>query len=124
MSFLYPFTITITRSSGAVTQTADGAVQGITTVINNAPASVQLKRDKGFGAPVGFPAGATNTSAPMPEWMIYLPSNTAIAELGIDGIRDGDTVSDTTSTRTWRVDAAEYTPIGWSLACTPYIPDA
>jgi len=124
VSVLYPYSVTVTRSSGTVTQTADGAVQGIVTVLAGAPASIQMKRDKGFGAPVGFQGGATNTSAPMPAWLIYLPLNSAVTALGQNGLRDGDSVADNGSSRTWKVDAAEYTPIGWQLACTPYSPDA
>lgn len=123
MSFLYPFTVTITRPSGTLTQTADGAVQGTTSVIATTPAAIQLKRDKGASSPVAFPA-ATNTSAPLPYWMIYLQMVSGLAALGPNGIRDGDSVLDDGSGRQWKVDAAEYTPLGWRLACSVYKPDA
>ncbi len=118
MSFLYPFNVSVQRASGTLTQTQDGAAQGSTVIAASLPASIQLKRDKGFSAPVGFQGGATNTSAPMPAWMIYLPATAP-------QILDGDIVTDlATPSRQWKVDAAEFTPLGWQLGCTPFKPDA
>jgi len=118
MSFLYPFNVSVQRASGTLTQTADGAVQGTSLVASSLPASIQLKRDKGFSAPAGWQGGATNTSAPMPEWMIYVPASAP-------QIMDGDMLTDlATPSRVWKVDAAEFTPLGWQLACTPYKPNA
>jgi hypothetical protein len=121
MSFLYPFTVSVRRASGTLTQTSDGAVQSTATILSNAPASIQLKRDKGFSAPAGFQGGATNTSAPMPAWMVYIPLQAASAQAGI---LDGDMVTDAATNRQFKVDAAEFTPLGWQLGCTPYKPDA
>lgn len=117
MSFLYPFNVSVQRA-GAMMQTADGAVQSTQMIAASLPASIQLKRDKGFASPVGFQGGQTNTSGPMPEWMIYIPSSAP-------QILDGDMITDlATPSRVWKVDAAEYTPLGWQLACTPYRPNA
>ena len=118
MSFLYPFNVSVQRASGTLTQTPDGASQGSSVIAASVPASIQLKRDKGFSAPAGFQGGATNTSAPMPAWMIYVPSS-------VPQILDGDMITDlATPSRVWKVDAAEFTPLGWQLACTPYKPNA
>lgn len=117
MSFLYPFNVSVQRA-GAITQTADGAMPSTITVASSLPASIQLKRDKGFSAPAGFQGGATNTSASMPAWMVYVPANAP-------QIFDGDMLTDlATPSRVWKVDAAEFTPLGWQLACTPYKPNA
>jgi hypothetical protein len=117
MSFLYPFNVSIQRA-GTLTQTSDGAVRGISTIASSVPASIQLKRDKGFSSPAGFQGGATNTSAPMPAWMIYVPASAP-------QILDGDMITDlATPSRQWKVDAAEFTPLGWQLGCTPFKPDA
>lgn len=117
MSFLYPFNISVQRA-GAVTQTQDGAVQTTVTIAASVPASIQLKRDKGFSAPVGFQGAQTNTSGPMPAWMVYVAASSP-------QILDGDMITDlATPSRVFKVDAAEFTPLGWQLACTPYKPNA
>jgi hypothetical protein len=112
-------TISISRA-GTVTQGADGAQQGIVTVASGIPCYVQLKRDKGFSAPSGFQAGATNTSAPLPEWLIYLCMG-GVTPMGF--IKDGDTITASNGQK-WRVDAASSSTVSWQLSCTPYSPDA
>lgn len=102
-----------------VTQTftpSGGATQTTITIASGYPANVQLKRDKGFSMPAGFPA-QTNTSAPMPEWDIALPIFT-------DGaIKEGDLITDENG-YTYKADAVEFTPYGHMIAGSPYQPDA
>ncbi len=121
MSFLYPYLITIKRPSGSLTNGPDGAVMGTTTVATNVPASIQLKRDKGFGAPVGFQGGATNTSAPMPAAMVYVPAAAGFAQ---GALRPGDQVMDQATGDLYKTDFASWSPMGWQLACVPYKPNA
>ncbi len=121
MSFLYPFTVSISRVSYASTPT-EGLAQSETSVLTNAPANIELKRDKGFSAPAGFPA-PTNSSAPMPDWIVSVQMTAAVAALGMNAIQDGDEVVDQNGRR-FKVDAAFYTPLAWQLACTPYKPNA
>lgn len=121
MSFLYPFTVTINRV-GYSSTAADGLTQSETAVLTNAPANIELKRDKGFSAPAGFPA-PTNSSAPMPEWIVSIKMSAQVAALGTNAIQDGDQVVDQNG-RKFKVDAAFYTPLAWQLACTPYRPNA
>ena len=111
--------ISISRA-GVITQTVDGAQQSTVSVATNIPAYIQIKRDKGFSAPAGFQGGATNTSAPMPEWLIYV---------GLGGvtpdsfIKDGDMITNEAGNQ-WKVDAASTSTVIWQLFCTPYKPDA
>jgi len=60
----------------------------------------------------------------MPAWMVYVPLTLSIAALGMGAIQDGDIITDLKDSRQFKVDAAEYTPLEWLLACTPYKPDA
>lgn len=122
MSFLYPFNVSISRTGTAFT-TAGGLSNTTTVIVASAEASIQLKRDKGFGTPTAFPA-PSNSSAPMPAWMIYIPLTAAITALGQEGIRDGDKIVDLADGREFKVDAAEFTPLMWQMACVPYKPDA
>ncbi|MHB0992689.1 MAG: hypothetical protein ACYC0M_15630 [Burkholderiales bacterium] len=116
MSFLYPQIVTISRMA-ALAQTSDGAAQSTSVVASSVPASIQFKRDKGFSAPLGFQA-ATNSSAPMPNWIIF------IALSAVPTLKDGDMVTEAATGQTWKVDAAVYSPLAWRLFCTPYSPDA
>jgi len=111
-------TISISRA-GTVTQGADGAQQGTVAVASGIPCYVQLKRDKGFSAPTGFPA-PTNTSAPLPEWLIYVCLG-GVTPAGF--IKDGDIIT-TSGGQKWRIDAASSSTVIWQLSCTPYSPDA
>lgn len=122
MSFLHPFTVSISRTAYSSTST-DGLTQSETVIVASTSASIQLKRDKGFSAPTAFPA-PTNTSASMPAWLIYIPLTTAINALGMAGIKDGDLITDLADGRQFKADACEYTPIEWQIACTPYKPTA
>lgn len=122
MSFLYPYTVTIKRT-GYSSVPGEGLAQSETTVISGASANIELKRDKGFGSPAGFPA-PTNTSAPMPEWIISVKMDAAVSALGKNAFQNGDQAIDDVTGRLFKVDAAFYTPLAWQLACTPYKPDA
>lgn len=106
--------------AGAVTQTADGAQQSTVQVAASVPCYIQLKRDKGFSAPAGFQGGATNTSAPMPEWQVFLCLG-GVTPAGF--IREGDIITTSTGDQ-WKVDAASTSTVIWQLSCTPYLPDA
>lgn len=103
--------------------TAEGLANTTITIVTSTPAAIQIKRDKGFGSPAGFPA-STNSSAPMPAWMIYIPLTLEITALGPAGILDGDEITDLADGRKFKIDAAEFTPLAWQLACAPYKPDA
>ncbi len=110
-----PNTLSVQRVAQASSPT-EGSYQTVTQIAQSFPGNIQLKRDKGYAAPVGFP-GATNTSAPMPEWTIYLPWL-------MDGaILDGDMITDENS-NTYKVDAMQFTPWGYVLGATPYEPNA
>ena len=114
-ALLCPQTVTIQRAAQAFSPST-GATQGVTTIAQDFPCNIQLKRDKGFSMPVGFPA-QTNTSAPMPEWQIYVPRLT-------DGeINGGDILTDQLG-NTYKTDAVQFTPYGYMLAATPYVPEA
>jgi hypothetical protein len=98
--------------------TLDGAGQSETILAQNVPCYVNLKRDKGFGAPKDFPGG-TDTSAPLPEWLVYV----ALGGVYPSGFfQDGDLLS--IRGEQWRVDAASSDTVMWQLACTAYIPNA
>ena len=119
MSFIYAYTISISRAVQQFSQSA-GATQGLTIIAASVPASIQLKRDKGFSAPTGFPA-PSNTSAPMPMWMIYIPASAGLAQGAVLG---ADLITDLQSGAQYKVDAASWSMLGWQLACTPYEPTA
>ena len=122
MTFLHPFNVSIGRV--AYTSTSqDGLSQSDTVVLASTPASIQLKRDKGFSSPTGFPA-PSNSSASMAAWMIYVQMTATVAALGTDGIQDGDLITDLASGRQFKADACEYTPLEWQIAATPYKPTA
>ena len=115
MSFIYAYTISISRAVQQFSQSA-GATQGLTIIAASVPASIQLKRDKGFSAPTGFPA-PSNTSAPMPMWMIYLPILTDGVVLPADALTDNDG-------NVYKVDAVNFGIYGYVLAASPYEPPA
>ncbi len=111
-------TISISRGSESFSAT-DGLSQSLTTIAAGIPCYIQLKRDKGFGSPAGFPA-PTNSSAPMPEWNVFV----GLFGVTPDGfIHDGDLVQDQNGNQ-WKVDAASNSTLAWQLACTPYKPNA
>ena len=112
-------TISISRA-GAVTQTADGAQQSTVSIASGIPCYIQLKRDKGFSSPAGFQGGATNTSAPMPEWLVYVGLG-GVTPQGF--IQDGDMITNESGNQ-WKVDAASTSTVIWQLSCTPFKPDA
>ena len=119
MSFLYPFTVSVQRVAYSFVS-GEGAAQSSTTIISSTQASIQLKRDKGASQPVGF-GSPTNTSSPLPYWIVFIP--VSVGSMTV--IQDGDMVTDLgQTTRVFKVDAAEYTELGWALYCSPYKPDA
>ncbi len=107
----------VSRVAEAFTM-ADGATQTENVIAQNIPCYIALKRDKGFGAPKDFPGG-TDTSAPLPEWLVYVPLG-GVFPVGF--FQDGDLLS--VHGEQWRVDAAASDTIMWQLACTSYIPNA
>ena len=111
--------ISISRA-GAITQTADGAQQSTQQIASGIPCYIQLKRDKGFSMPAGWQGGATNTSAPMPEWLIYVGLG-GVTPHGF--IQEGDMIINEAGNQ-WKVDAASTSTVIWQLACTPYKPNA
>lgn len=121
MSFLYPHAISIARPSGTLSQGADGASMGSTVVAASVACTIQLKRDKGLSAPAGFQGGATNTSAPMPEMMIYIPSSSG---LGQGAVRPGDVITDLATGDQYKADIPSWSPMGWKISCAPYRPNA
>ena len=114
-ALLCPQTVGVQRVSQTSSPT-EGSYQTTTQIAQGFPANIQIKRDKGFSEPVGFPA-ASNTSASMPDWTIYIPWLT-------DGaILNGDLITDENS-NTYKADAVQFTPWGYVIAATPYQPDA
>ncbi|MDE2097776.1 MAG: hypothetical protein KGL39_11045 [Patescibacteria group bacterium] len=111
-------TVNIQRASETFS-TTEGATQSITTIATSVPCFSQVKRDKGFSTPAGFPA-PSNTSAPMPEYIIYIglggvfPAG-SILEGDMLTFPDGDTL---------KVDAVNSSTLMWTLYCTPFRPDA
>lgn len=112
-------TVTIKRNGGTTFSATSGAVQSEATIATNVPCYIQLKRDKGFSAPAGFPA-PTNSAAPMPEWLVYICLG---GVLPVGAIKDGDLL-ESSDGQTWKVDAASSSTLIWQLACVPYQPDA
>ncbi len=113
MSFMFPRVVSIGRLTETSNAT-DGYSRTATTLYTGVPASIQFKRDKGFGAPAGFPTG-TNSDSPMPLIEIMLkvtsfsmvqPSDVITDELGIQ----------------YKVDWLEWTPLGAMAACSLYKP--
>ncbi len=110
--------ITASRGTESFSQT-EGLHSSVQAYAVDVPCYIQLKRDKGFGAPAGYPA-ATNASAPTPEWIIYT---------GISGVtpakffKEGDMITLTTG-QLLRIDAASSSTLTWQLVCTPYYPNA
>lgn len=115
MALLCPQTVSISR---AVQQfsVSGGASQTMTPIATSYPCNVQLKRDKGFSEPLGF-AAPSNTSAPMPMWMIYLPILTDGVVLPADALTDNDG-------NVYKVDAVNFGIYGYVLAASPYEPPA
>ena len=111
--------ISISRA-GPISQTADGAQQSTVQVASGIPCYVQVKRDKGFSAPAGYQGGATNTSAPMPDWLVYVGLG-GVTPAGF--IKDGDIITNQVGDQ-WKVDAASTSTVIWQLYCTPYKPNA
>lgn len=110
--------VTVSRGSRSFT-TADGLSQTETVIAQDLPCYVQLKRDKGFGSPAGFPA-PTNTSAPMPAWFVYVCLG-GVTPAGF--FKEGDVVT-ASSGQKWKIDAASSSTVMWQLACVPYEPNA
>jgi len=115
MAMLCTDTITVTRAVQSFT-TGGGAVQTTTPILTGWPCNMQLKRDKGFSEPVGFP-GPSNSSAPMPEWTMYLPLLTD------DKVQAGDMFTDDDG-NAYKMDAVSYGFLGAVIATTPYQPNA
>ena len=115
MNLIYPFTVSVSREVQTFS-VANGATQGLSSIFTGLSASIQLKRDKGYGAPVGFAAG-TNTSASMPLWEIFIPN------VALGAILEADMITDQ-SGKQYKTDAVQWTPIGCMLGCTPYQPNA
>lgn len=115
MNLLFPFTVSISRAVETFSPTG-GASQTVTVILSGLAASIQLKRDKGYGAPVGFPSG-TNTSATMPLWEIFIPN------VALGTILEADMVTDQSGLQ-YKTDAVQWTPLGVMLGCTPYQPTA
>ena len=110
--------ITVARGSRSFT-VQDGLMQSETIIGQNLPCYIQLKRDKGFSAPAGFPA-PTNSSAPMPEWTVYLPLG-GVTPAGF--FREGDSIT-ASDGQQWKIDAASSSTVIWQLACVPFEPNA
>ena len=115
MALACPQTISAARAVQQFSQSA-GATQTTTPILATWPCNMQLKRDKGFSEPVGFPA-PSNTSAPMPEWTLYLP----ILADGV--IESGDMLTDNNGA-TYKADAVNFGLYGYVIACTPFEPPA
>jgi len=109
-------TVSISRSTEVFSAT-DGLTQTLTQIAAGMPCYIQLKKDKGYSAPVAFPA-PTNTSAPMPEWIVYI----GLGGITPDGfIQEGDLIQDENGNH-WKVDAASNSTLTWQLAVTPFKP--
>jgi hypothetical protein len=116
MALRCPDTISIQR--GASTFSAsEGYTQGLSTLFASLPASISVKRDKGFNKPPGFPA-ATETPTPMPMYDITL-----VPAIPDGSIRSGDMITDQNGDQ-YRVDAAIWRPTGYYLNCGPYVATA
>ncbi len=109
-------TVSISRSTEVFSAT-DGLTQTLTQIASGIPCYIQLKKNKGYSAPVAFPA-PTNTSAPMPEWIVYI----GLGGITPDGfIQEGDLIQDENGNH-WKVDAASNSTLTWQLAVTPLKP--
>ena len=113
-------TLSMSRRNSTPTQGPDGTTYGTTQLAAAVPCYVQLKRDKGFSAPAGFQGGATNTSAPIPEWNIFVCLG-GVTPAGF--FQPGDVIT-TGAGETLKIDAASTSTVMWQLACTPYKPNA
>lgn len=114
MNVLYPRTITVTRN--AYNPVAGQPLeQQVTTVVTGVVARIYLKRDKGFSPPIDFP-GHTNTSAPMPLWMID-------TTLGDGSLVENDIITDDLG-REFKVDAAYFNGLYMEVSTTPTRPIA
>ena len=118
MSFLYPYTVSISRMAGSFSAT-EGYTPGLQVIFSGLPASISVKRDKGFGKPPGFMANS-ETPTPMPMYDIAIPG---MATLPMGSILNGDMVTDQNGMQ-YRVDAALWLPMGYNLYCGPYIATA
>lgn len=116
MALRCPDTVTIQRGASTFSAT-EGYTQGLTTIFASLPASISVKRDKGFSRPPGFPA-PSETPTPMPMYDI-----TVIPAIPDGAILTGDMITDQTGQQ-YRVDAAVWRPTGYYLNCGPYVATA
>jgi hypothetical protein len=116
MALRCPDTVSIQRGVSAFT-TGEGYSQTLTTLYSSLPASISVKRDKGFSKPPGFPA-ATETPTPLPMFDI-----TVVPAIPDGAILAGDMITDQNGQQ-YRVDAAIWRPSGYYLNCGPYIATA
>lgn len=115
-AFLYPYTVSVQRSTEAFSPT-EGATQSLVVIYASLPASIAVKRDKGFNKPPGFPT-ASETPTPMPMYDIMIGQ-----QLAMGSIKNGDMLTDQTGMQ-YRVDAALWLPLGYNLYCGPYLATA
>ncbi len=110
--------ITISRGTPSF-NTTDGLQDTVTVIAQGLPCYMQLKRDKGFSEPLGFPA-PSNSSAAMPMFDLTV----CLGGVTPDGfIKDGDMVT-LASGQLLKVDAVATSTVTMDLACTPYVPSA
>ena len=110
--------ITVSRGTPLFDPT-DGLHDTLTVIAQALPVYVQLKRDKGFSEPVGFPA-PSNSSAAMPMLDLTLGLG-GVVPAGF--IEAGDMVT-LSSGQKFKVDAVTTSTVTMALACTPYEPTA
>lgn len=114
--FLWPYTVSVQRGSGTFSVT-EGYVAAMATVYAGLPASISVKRDKGFNKPPGFPTDS-ETPTPMPMYDIVIGQL-----LPMGSLQNGDLLTDQTGMQ-YRVDAALWLPMGYNLYCGPYVATA
>ena len=115
-TFLWPYTVSINRLQQAFSS-IEGATQSLTVIYASLPASISVKRDKGFNKPPGFPT-ASETPTPMPMYDIVIGQF-----LPMGSLQNGDLLTDQTGMQ-YRVDAALWLPMGYNLYCGPYVATA
>lgn len=119
MSFLYPFTISVSRAQQSFSS-ANGAAQTLESIATGLMASIQVARNSRAGAPLGF-EGSTNSNAPMPSYLIFVPG------VANSLIQAGDMITDTTpngSGTVYKVDWPEWSLLGNRLFCSIYEPQS
>ncbi len=109
MSFIYPRTISVTRSNVPVVNGAS-AYSGVeaseeTTIANGIPCSIQMKVAKGK-PPTGLPADAIAETS----WRIYIPAYA----LALGAVNTHDIVTDDLGAR-YQIVANYWNSLGYAL---------